>query len=157
MCVCLQAQVTVSFEVTVSSAQLLLIDREHETVANTIRFALMIPHAHVCIFPCFVLLCFHAPVLSFPCTHSHSFCHILIVQRSPSHSPIFLYSHVSIHSYTHTRSLEYPNSSTSILDADQHSKVVMKFTLLNKETKKSVQVHQVSIFLISLSLSPSLC
>jgi oligosaccharyltransferase complex subunit delta (ribophorin II) len=70
-----QVQVTVSFEVTVGSADMSVVDREHSTTAKTI-------------------------------------------------------------------SLEYPNSSKDTLEADQHSKVVMTFSLLNKETRKSVVVHQ---------------
>jgi oligosaccharyltransferase complex subunit delta (ribophorin II) len=68
-------QVTISFEVTIGSAELSLSDREHGTTAKKI-------------------------------------------------------------------SLEYPNSSKETLEADQHSKVVMKFTLVDKETKKSALVHQ---------------
>lgn len=76
-----QVQVTVSFEVTVGSAQLMLVDREHGTAAKTV-------------------------------------------------------------------SLEYPNSSKETLEADQHSKLVMKFTLLNRDTRKAVRVHQAFVRLV---------
>lgn len=36
--VLIQVQVTVSFEVTVGSAQLMLVDREHGTTAKTVRY-----------------------------------------------------------------------------------------------------------------------
>ena len=63
--------------------------------------------------------------------------------RSDSHSPCHVVSFpCSILPYY---SLEYPNTSKDTLEADQHSKVIMEFTLLNKETKKLVLVHQVSI------------
>jgi len=39
-------------------------------------------------------------------------------------------------------SLDYPNRSKQTLEADQHSKVVMTFTLLNKVTSDPVTVHQ---------------
>ena len=60
------------------------------------------------------------------------------------HVHVFMFPcfHTPISPY---RSLEYPNSSKETLEADQHSKVIMKFTLLNKETKKAVLVHQVSM------------
>lgn len=61
--------------------------------------------------------------------------------RSDSHSPMSC-SLIPILPYY---SLEYPNTSKDTLEADQHSKIIMEFTLLNKETKKLVLVHQVSI------------
>ena len=40
-------------------------------------------------------------------------------------------------------SLEYPNTSSTTMQADQHSKVVMVFTLTNKEKSNPITVHQV--------------
>ncbi len=42
-------------------------------------------------------------------------------------------------------SLEYPNSSKESLQADQHSKIVMTFTLVNNEGSTPITVHQVRI------------
>ena len=39
-------------------------------------------------------------------------------------------------------SLDYPNRSKETLEADQHSKVVMTFTLINKVTSDPITVHQ---------------
>ena len=40
-------------------------------------------------------------------------------------------------------SLDYPNRSKDTVEADQHSRVVMVFTLLNKANSEQVLVHQV--------------
>lgn len=137
---------TVSFEVTVGSAQLMLVDREHGTTAKTIRYVVTvsIPFCHVGIpmFP-FIHVMFH--IFLFACVLSPklSFC------VSYYHSSILPFPHLP---YPHSQSsilpfhsLEYPNSSKETLEADQHSKVVMKFTLLNRDTRKSVRVHQVRL------------
>lgn len=51
-------------------------------------------------------------------------------------------------------SLEYPNTSKVPLQADQHSKVAMSFSLVNKETSKPVTIHQVSKINATNSLVP---
>ena len=40
-------------------------------------------------------------------------------------------------------SLDYPNRSKDTVEADQHTKVAMTFSLLNKDTSEQVTVHQV--------------
>lgn len=50
---------------------------------------------------------------------------------------------------TKSISLDYPNASKETLKADQHTKVAMTFTLLNKDTKDKVTVHQAFIRLTS--------
>lgn len=137
----MQVQVTVSFEVTVGSAQLMLVDREHGTTAKTIRYIVavsilfchvgipMFPFIHV-MFHIFLFACVLSPRLSFCVSYYHS----SILPFPIFHTPILPF-----------HSLEYPNSSKDTLEADQHSKVVMKFTLLNRDTRKSVRVHQVRL------------
>lgn len=61
--VLIQVQVTVSFEVTVGSAQLMLVDREHGTTAKTVRYivAVSIPFQYVGIpvFPFIHVMCLY--------------------------------------------------------------------------------------------------
>lgn len=51
-------------------------------------------------------------------------------------------------------SLSYPGTSKDLLEVDQHSRIVMTFSLVNKnKNTKKVRVHQVRSLRITYSLA----